>query len=88
MNIKTGFLAAALGTGILLLYGCGEGSSGSMATTGSVATAQPQTQMLDTQQVLALARVTSETSDPTVVGSGGLMVADADDNTSDPVPVG
>jgi hypothetical protein len=82
MNIKTGFCTAALGTGILLLYGCGEGSSGSMAI------AQSQTQMLDTQQVLALARVTSETSDPTVVGNGGLMVADADDNTSDPVPVG
>jgi hypothetical protein len=82
MNIKKGLSASALGTGILLLHGCGEGSSGSMAT------AQPQIQMLDTQQVLVLARVTSETSDPTVVGSGGLMVADADDNTSDPVPVG
>jgi hypothetical protein len=82
MNIKTVYRAAALGTGIWLLYGCGESSSGSMAT------AQPQNQMLDTQQVLTLARVTSESTDPTVVGSGGLMVADADDNTSDPVPVG
>jgi hypothetical protein len=85
MNIKRGkrgLGAAVLGTGILLLYGCGESSPGSMAT------AQAQSQMLDTQQVLALARVTSETSDPTVVGGGGLMVADADDHTSDPVPVG
>jgi hypothetical protein len=82
MNITTGLSAAALGTGILLLYGCGESSSGSVATT------QPQNQVLDTQQVLALARVTSETSEPTAVGSGGLMVADADDNASDPVPVG
>jgi hypothetical protein len=82
MNIKTGLRAAALGMGTVLLYGCSEGSSGSMATV------QPQNQMLDTQQVLALARVTSESTDPTVVGSGGLMVADADDNTSDPVPVG
>jgi hypothetical protein len=82
MNIKTALGAAALGMGILLLYGCGENSSGSMAAV------QPQIQMLDTQEILGLARVTSETSDPAVVGRGGVMVADADDNTSDPVPVG
>jgi hypothetical protein len=44
--------------------------------------------MLDTQQVLALADVQSDTSDPKPVGVGAWMVADADDETSDPVPVG
>jgi len=87
MNIKTLLNAAALGAGISLMQGCGgENSPGSGVAVQPPT--PPQTQMLDTQQVLALARVTSETSDPAAVGNGGIMVADAEDNTSDPIPVG
>jgi hypothetical protein len=87
---STAFAAAAL-----LLCGCGGGSGGplgsggSTSATTSVPVAQPmQAQALDTQQLLAMAEVTSETADPKAVGAGALMVADADDQTSDPIPVG
>jgi hypothetical protein len=93
---KTVIMGAALCAASFGLAGCGGGSSGpavqsssgSTATASPPATSSPQTEMLDTQQVLALADVQSDTSDPKPVGVGAWMVADADDETSDPVPVG
>jgi hypothetical protein len=68
-----------------LLSGCGGGGAG-----GSLppVVSQPQGQLVDTQQLLVMARVTEDTSDPKAVGAKALMVADADDATSDPLPVG
>lgn len=91
---KTVIMGAALCAASFGLAGCGGGSSGpavqssSASTATPPATSAPQTEMLDTQQVLALAEVQSNTSDPKPVGVGAWMVADADDETSDPVPVG
>jgi hypothetical protein len=91
---KTVILGAALCAATLALTGCGGGSSGpavessSASTTTPPATSTPQTEMLDTQQVLALAEAQSDTGDPKLVGVGAWMVAGADDETSDPVPVG
>jgi hypothetical protein len=81
--------AIALCTAGLLLFGCGGGSSGSMSPGTSMPVVQPsQGQAIDTQQLLAMAQVTSETTDPKPVGHGALLVADADDQTSEPIPVG
>jgi hypothetical protein len=81
---KTLIGAAALCAGALLQSGCGDSASNS---SGSMS--QPQgRQPLDTQQLLAMAQVTSETADPQAVGAGALMVADLNDETSDPLPVG
>jgi hypothetical protein len=86
MLTRTLIGTSAVGTAALLLSGCGGGSSGS---GGSMPVAQQQqAQPVDTQQLLAMAQVTSETTDPKPVGNGALMVADADDQTSDPIPVG
>ncbi len=68
-----------------LLSGCGSGGAGgSMPPVVS----QPQGQLVDTQQLLVMARVAEDTSDPKAVGAKALMVADTDDQTSDPLPVG
>jgi hypothetical protein len=95
MLTRTVMSSTALGTAALLLCGCGGGSGASMGAGGStsastsVPAVQPmQAQAVDTQQLLAMAQVTSETADPKAVGQGALMVADADDQTSDPIPVG
>jgi len=95
---KTVILGAALCAATLLeLAACGGSSDVAMqsasastttATATPPATVTPQTEMLDTQQVLAVAEVQSETTDPKSVGTGAWMVADAEDETSDPVPVG
>jgi len=66
----------------LILSGCG--GSGADQTA---AMSPPPAQALDTQAVLAIARVPSETSDPLPVGDHALMLADANDETSDPIPV-
>ena len=72
-------------TAALLLSGCGGGGSGgSMPPVAS----QPQPQVVDTQQLLVMARVPSDSSDPQLVGKQALMVADANDEASDPLPVG
>ncbi len=95
MLSRTVMGTTALGTAALLLFGCGGGSGGAMSSSGSMNSGpsmpvlQPsQAQALDTQQLLAMAQVTSETTDPRPVGHGALRVADADDQTSEPIPVG
>jgi hypothetical protein len=85
MKTKTIVMSAALCAGTLELTACGGGSATSSAPP---VTAAPQTEMLDTEQVLALAEAPSETNDPKPVGTGAWMVADAEDATSDPMPVG
>jgi hypothetical protein len=91
---KTLIMGAALGAGVLELAACGgsgvamQSSPASAASTTTPAPVAAQTDMLDTQQVLAVAEVPSETTDPKPVGTGAWMVADAEDQTSDPVPVG
>jgi hypothetical protein len=67
----------------LVLSGCGGSGSDQTAAVSP----PPPPQALDTQAVLAIARVPSETSDPLPVGDGALMLADANDETSDPIPV-
>jgi hypothetical protein len=81
MKIKLLGGTVALLTGSLLSPGCGGDSTQSM----TMQTQQPQA--LDTMQVLAIARSPSETTDPLPVADGALMLADANDDTSDPVPV-
>jgi hypothetical protein len=83
---KTLIGAAVPWTAALLLSGCGGGGGGAGGSMPVVS--QPQGQLVDTQQVLGMARVPSDTGDPKVVGAQGLMVADADDETSAPLPVG
>jgi hypothetical protein len=69
----------------MLLPGCGGDDSGAPAATMPP---PAQTQVLDTEQLLALAQVQSETADPLPVGPTGTTVADQNDETSDPIPVG
>lgn len=93
LKTKTLIMGAALGAGVLELAACGgsgvamQGSPTSAAST-TTAPVTSQTEMLDTQQVLAVAQAPSETTDPKSVGAGAWMVADAEDETSDPLPVG
>ncbi|GAC1453318.1 MAG: hypothetical protein PVSMB6_07500 [Steroidobacteraceae bacterium] len=80
MKIKLlGTLAVFAGS--LLLASCG-GGNGSNPYAGPAAT-----QPLDTAQVLAIARTSSESSDPLPVDGGVLQVAGAEDDTSDPIAV-
>ena len=83
MNTKTLIAALAL-TGGVLLAGCGHNHSGSTPTPVVVQPPQP----LSTAQVLAIAQQTSETDDPKPVAGGALTLADANDETADPIPVG
>jgi uncharacterized lipoprotein YbaY len=48
--------------------------------------ATPASQALDTQQVLALAQQTSETSTPTAVNNGAITITDTSE-TSSPISV-
>lgn len=85
MNIKLLSRSLAVLTGsvlLALLASCG-GDNGSNPYAGLPSTMQP----LDTAHVLTIARSSSENSDPLAVDGGALLVADANDDTSDPVPV-
>jgi len=77
MNAKTLLGSLAL-TASALLFGCNGDSS-------HPTTMAPTSQSLDTQQVLDMAKTTSETSDPVPVITGALVVTPADDQTSDPI---
>lgn len=82
MNIKLLSSTLAVLTGSLLLASCG-GGNGPNPYAGLPTPMPP----LDTAHVLAIARSASENTDPLPVDGGALMVADANDDTSDPVPV-
>lgn len=82
MNIKLLSGTLAMLTGSVLVASCGGGNDQN-PYAGLPTTAQP----LDTAQVLAIARTSSESSDPLPVDGGALQVAGADDDTSDPMVV-
>jgi len=82
-----GLLRALLGAGAVLtagvlLAGCGDSAKGGAAPGASAS------QTLDTAQILSIAQVPTENTDPLPVDGGALIVADADDETSDPMPIG
>jgi hypothetical protein len=83
MQTRTFLKAGAILGGALLAAGCGSDASGPAASGLT-----PQSQTLDSAQVLSIAQGPSETTDPKVVDDGALIVADAGDETSDPIPVG
>jgi hypothetical protein len=83
MNNRTLLSAAALLTAMLLLPGCGGEDGGPVPSNQ----AQSQPQTLDTAQLLAVAQVASEVTDPATVDHGALVLADENDETSDPMPV-
>ena len=71
------FLLGGVGLSVGLIVACHNDNS-------SPSTAQPQS--LDTAQVLALAKQTSETSTPTTVNNGGITLNDTSE-TSAPIAV-
>jgi hypothetical protein len=82
--------AFTLGAAVCIsLYACGGGSSGggssSMTTAPVTPPSQPQPTTYSVNDVLTMAKMTSETSDPTSVE--GAMVSPASDETSDPMSV-
>ena len=81
-NILVGVAAVATG---LLLPACG----GSDMKTASAPPPTAQTQIKDSTptDVLALAKASSETSDPLTVSTDALAASALDDETSDPIPV-
>ena len=81
MNSRIFVGALATLAGSVVLSGCGGGGQSNQSG------ATPQAQLLDTTQVLAIARSASENTDPLPVDGGALLVADANDDSSDPVPV-
>jgi hypothetical protein len=83
MHTRTLLQAGAILGATLLAAGCGS-DVGAPAMSGST----PLSQTLDAAQVLSVADVPTESADPTAVDDGALQVADADDETSDPMPVG
>ena len=83
MYTRTLLRAGAILGGTLLAAGCDSDATGPAA---SGLTQQSQT--LDAAQVLSVAQAPTESADPTAVDGGALVVADAEDQTSDPMPVG
>jgi hypothetical protein len=83
MYTRTALRACAILGATLLAAGCGS-DMGAPSTAGLA----PPPQTLDSAQVLSIAQVPTENTDPTAVDAGALVVADADDQTSDPIPVG
>jgi len=69
------------------LAGCGGSGGSSVATTqAAMPPAQSHSQSLDTEQVLAQARNTSESTDPYPVNDGALALTGTSDS-SEPIAV-
>jgi hypothetical protein len=79
MNAKIIIPLASVVAGSLL-SACGGGHSSPPVSQG------PQPQALDTADVLAQARATSETSEPYAVDDGALVLTDTSE-TSEPIDV-
>ncbi|HTC45016.1 MAG TPA: hypothetical protein VK696_08205 [Steroidobacteraceae bacterium] len=83
-------LAILTGMGLAagLVSGCGGGSEGQGAPATSATPPPPAStaMALDTQMVLAQARMSSETAAPYTVDGGALTITDTSD-TSEPISV-
>jgi PBP1b-binding outer membrane lipoprotein LpoB len=78
-------IMTSVGLAAGLMSGCG--SDNGQTTSGSTTPPPASTaQSLDTQQVLAQAKVTSESSAPYTVDNGQLTLTDTSE-TSDPITV-
>ncbi len=94
MNIRNA-IGAAVAAGLLVAaVGCGGGSGQAMTTptTPTSPTNPPSsgggTQIYNVTDVQALAKTTSETSDPVAIDDNAVLLEPASDDTSDPVAVG
>ncbi|MBV8496237.1 MAG: hypothetical protein JO361_05595 [Gammaproteobacteria bacterium] len=73
---------------VAALAGCGgAGGSAPASITGAAPQSLPPPQSLDTAQVLAQARATSETSEPYRVNDGALTLTGTTE-TAEPIAVG
>ena len=83
-SIKKGAALTAAVLTAAAMSGCGGSGNGqSAASTPTQSTpAAPQPQALDTAQVLALAKQSSETASPFPVDSGLLVLTDTSDTTT------
>jgi hypothetical protein len=86
MNEKTAILAGATAFGCLALAACG--SDGTITPVPpAVSNPGPSTTELNTADVLALARQTSETSTPFQVDGGAVALTPVNDETGEPTVV-
>jgi hypothetical protein len=85
MKSKNVLLATSALMACLLLPACG-GSRSYDAMTPPPATTPPTT-TLGTAQVLTATQTSSETDDPLVVNEGAVVVANANDDISDPIVI-
>lgn len=74
-------ILSAMGVAAGLMSGCGGGDD-----TATITPPPPTNMSLDTQGVLALAQVSSETSSPFAVDDGALVLTDTSEMT-DPVAI-
>lgn len=86
MKDKTAILAGATAIGCLALSACGSDGT-TTPTPPAVSNPGPATSELNTADVLALARKTSETSSPLVVDGGAVAVTPVNDETGEPTVV-
>jgi hypothetical protein len=86
MKDKTAILAGATAFGCLALAACGSGDH-TTPFPPAVSNPGPATQELNTADVLALARKTSETSSPIKVDGGAVAVTPVNDETGEPTVV-
>jgi hypothetical protein len=83
MKDKTAILAGATALGCLALAACGSGDT-TTPFPPAVSNPGPATQELNTADVLALARKTSETSAPFKLDGGAVALTPIDDETGEP----
>jgi len=74
-------------TALLTLCACGGGESGMVQAPASMPAPMATSQTLTTGDVLARARVESETGDPFAVDDDLVKVSQGEDDGSDPVTV-
>jgi hypothetical protein len=92
VKVSKPILLGACVVGCLSLWACGGGSSSSSSTTTTTPTqpsqpSQPLNMNLDTGDVLAKARIQSETDDPFTVNGGMVNLVPPNDETADPIAV-
>ena len=85
MKDKTAILAGATAFGCLALAACGSGDT--ITPFPPVSNPGPSTTELNTADVLALARKTSETASPFQVDGGAVALTPLNDETGEPAVV-